>query len=175
MIRPLSSTNWEVIDRTADPGAFADYLDAVSSLAGAQAYKQWSYDLLNIRPGDRVIDVGCGTGDDARAVLAEIADEVRNPHMGRQLYALFGRSGLTAVQVVPFNGVFTDFAQADALVHLQAGLDRAIAKNAVEADAAARWIRDLREASAAGRFFAALTGFVVAGGRPWATPGAGDE
>lgn len=36
----------------------------------AQAYKQLSYDLLSIRSGDRILDVGCGAGVDLRA-LAE--------------------------------------------------------------------------------------------------------
>ena len=62
---------WTNIDRTADPGTFVGYLDAISGLDFARAYKQQTFALLGLRRGDRVLDVGCGTGDDARA-LAQI-------------------------------------------------------------------------------------------------------
>lgn len=56
----------------ADAAGAAAYLRSVVDRGGmqAQAYKQLSYDLLSIRSGDRILDVGCGAGVDLRA-LAE--------------------------------------------------------------------------------------------------------
>jgi ubiquinone/menaquinone biosynthesis C-methylase UbiE len=52
----------------------ATYLRRVLSEGGApaQAYKELSYSLLEIHPGQRVLDVGCGAGVDLPA-LAQIA------------------------------------------------------------------------------------------------------
>jgi ubiquinone/menaquinone biosynthesis C-methylase UbiE len=44
------------------------YLETVGSLEAVKQYKQTSYTLLGIRAGSRVLDVGCGAGDDARAM-----------------------------------------------------------------------------------------------------------
>ncbi|HEX9439061.1 MAG TPA: methyltransferase domain-containing protein, partial [Roseiflexaceae bacterium] len=42
------------------------YLDSVSAVA--QDYKRRTFALLDARPGTRILDVGCGPGDDARAL-----------------------------------------------------------------------------------------------------------
>lgn len=56
------------VDGEADPGAFVSYVDAVSSIASAREYKRLTFLLLEAKEGDRILDVGCGTGEDARAV-----------------------------------------------------------------------------------------------------------
>lgn len=48
--------------------ASAQYLDTVTAQTDAQRYKQQSYDLLGAREGDSLLDAGCGTGDDVRAL-----------------------------------------------------------------------------------------------------------
>jgi SAM-dependent methyltransferase len=52
------------VDGTGASGRFASYLDAVSSILRAR--KLVSIEALELRPGDRVIDVGCGLGDEVR-------------------------------------------------------------------------------------------------------------
>jgi ubiquinone/menaquinone biosynthesis C-methylase UbiE len=47
------------------------YLDAVSTLDIVRAYKRRTFELLGARPGMQLLDVGCGPGDDVRA-LAEL-------------------------------------------------------------------------------------------------------
>jgi ubiquinone/menaquinone biosynthesis C-methylase UbiE len=73
MLSRISVADWVEVDRTADPGAFVGYLDAVSGHDAVRAYKEQTYALLGLRPGDRVLDVGCGTGDDARALARFVA------------------------------------------------------------------------------------------------------
>ncbi len=64
----LTSSTWNSVDHTADPNRFVSYLDAVTRQGAVQAYKQASYALLGLNPGDRALDVGCGTGDDAESL-----------------------------------------------------------------------------------------------------------
>lgn len=56
------------VDRAPDPVKLVDYLDAASKLGPIQRLKQTTYELLNYRPGQLLLDVGCGTGDDVRAL-----------------------------------------------------------------------------------------------------------
>jgi SAM-dependent methyltransferase len=49
------------------------YLDTVQNLF--EATKRRSYELLNVGPGDRILDIGCGNGKDA-AALAEMGATV---------------------------------------------------------------------------------------------------
>jgi ubiquinone/menaquinone biosynthesis C-methylase UbiE len=58
------------IDHAADPSVFFRFLDDASAEASFQAYKRQLLDLLAPAPGLRVLDVGCGTGDDVRAMAA---------------------------------------------------------------------------------------------------------
>lgn len=52
-----------------------DYLDTVTGIAGVQAYKRRTYAALRPQPGARLLDAGCGPGDD----VLELARQV-GPH-----------------------------------------------------------------------------------------------
>ena len=69
---PAGFHDFQDVDSEARPEGHVSYLDAVTGMAAIQSYKQRSYDLLNLKPGDHVIDVGCGTGDDARAMAQRV-------------------------------------------------------------------------------------------------------
>lgn len=62
-------TRFADVDATEDPQARVNYLDAAT--AQLAQYKRDSLAALGLEPGMRALDVGCGAGDDARA-MAEI-------------------------------------------------------------------------------------------------------
>lgn len=53
------------VDQTNDPEYYIRFLDEASADQSFQAYKRHSFALLNLRSGQRILDVGCGTGEDA--------------------------------------------------------------------------------------------------------------
>ena len=69
---PSGFHDFQQVDSETRPEAHVSYLDAVTGIAAIQAYKQRTYDLLNLKPGDHVIDVGSGTGDDVRAMAQRV-------------------------------------------------------------------------------------------------------
>ncbi len=71
MMSPQLPQGFGSVDGGEDPLAFVSYVDAVSALSSAQAYKQLTLLMLRVSEGNRVLDVGCGTGEDARA-LAQV-------------------------------------------------------------------------------------------------------
>lgn len=264
--------DFENLDKAGDPEAMLSYLDVLSALAAAKEYKNQSYELLEIGLGNAVLDVGCGTGDDARALadrvgprgrvvgvdssaaaikeairrsaglsspvefrvgdvyhlefttgefdgaradrvfqhlndpaaaLSELvrvtrsggkvvvfdpdwdtlvvdspdrkttrellrghSDSTRSPWAGRQLRAMFLDAGLTDVEVRPVAAVLTRFPLADQLLWLTASSERAVEAGIVPADQATAWLNQLQAADQAGRFFAGVTGYTVAGRKP---------
>lgn len=59
------------VDSTEDPARFAAYLDAVA--VQLKEHKRESYNMLELHPGKVILEVGCGTGDDARAMAVQVA------------------------------------------------------------------------------------------------------
>jgi ubiquinone/menaquinone biosynthesis C-methylase UbiE len=56
------------VDQTADPAYFIRFLDEASAQDSVRAYKRATYALLDVREGQHILDVGCGTGEDAQAL-----------------------------------------------------------------------------------------------------------
>ena len=77
--KPVSQgfQDFHALDRAAQPEKFVEYLDLVTGIDAIQAYKRRSYDLLHLRPGRHVLDVGCGTGDDVRAMAVKVGPSGR--------------------------------------------------------------------------------------------------
>jgi SAM-dependent methyltransferase len=81
----LLSSGLHSVDQTVDPSARLRFLDVESAKPAMRYARERSIELLGIREGARILDVGCGAGDDARAMAA-----------------LVGRSGrVTAIDVDP--------------------------------------------------------------------------
>jgi ubiquinone/menaquinone biosynthesis C-methylase UbiE len=67
----LSGRAFSEVDRTGYAASFISYLDKARSQLGQ--VKSASYLLLGLQPNQRVLDVGCGTGDDVREMAALVA------------------------------------------------------------------------------------------------------
>jgi trans-aconitate methyltransferase len=60
----------------ADWGS-AQYLDTVSRQPEVQAYKCYTFTLLGVQAGHHLLDVGCGTGEDVRALARLVGSNGR--------------------------------------------------------------------------------------------------
>ncbi len=63
--------DFAAVDSSPHPQQFVRYLENARGNEGIQALKRQSYALLEAAAGKRLLDVGCGLGDDVRA-LAQI-------------------------------------------------------------------------------------------------------
>ena len=61
-------TGFRDVDAAGDAESYADYLSHVNGLESVAAGKRERARLLGLRAGSRAIDVGCGLGEDARAL-----------------------------------------------------------------------------------------------------------
>src|SRR5579875_3033487 len=61
------------VDQTNDPDYFIRFLDEASADESFQAYKQHSFALLELQPGQHILEVGGGTGEDAQALAQRVA------------------------------------------------------------------------------------------------------
>src|SRR3954465_7854832 len=61
------------VDRAADFAVFSGCLSLVESIPFFAECKRRSYDLLGASSGLRVLDVGCGLGNDAEALAGLVA------------------------------------------------------------------------------------------------------
>src|SRR5262245_23485640 len=66
------ASGFKEVDRAADFAVFASCLDFIESIPFFAECKRESFALLGAAPGRRMLDVGCGLGDDA-AALARMA------------------------------------------------------------------------------------------------------
>ncbi len=69
----LSGEAFGNVDAGPDPKHWIAYLDLAT--AQLSQLKSFSYGLLGLKPGAAVLDLGCGTGDDARELAALVGAE----------------------------------------------------------------------------------------------------
>jgi SAM-dependent methyltransferase len=66
-----AGSGYSHMDQTRDPMEYVRKLDERAASDFWQAMKSHMFSLLDVHAGDHVVDVGCGTGDDVRA-LAQV-------------------------------------------------------------------------------------------------------
>lgn len=64
---------FDAVDHTTDPGDFVRYLDTTRATDFFQEIKQRTFDLMDLHPGESVVDLGCGTGEDVWALAARVS------------------------------------------------------------------------------------------------------
>ena len=67
------ASGFQRVDHASDFEVFARCLTLIDSLPFFAECKRESYDLLAASPGKRILEVGCGLGDDAAALAARVA------------------------------------------------------------------------------------------------------
>lgn len=65
-------TAFDRVDESGAPEDFVRYLDTTRATEFFQEIKRRSLTLLDLLPGDRALDVGCGTGDEVIALAEEL-------------------------------------------------------------------------------------------------------
>jgi ubiquinone/menaquinone biosynthesis C-methylase UbiE len=73
MTQPATVERFAQVDTTADPKFFVRFVDAANEMASVRACKRRMEALLQPQVGQRILDLGCGTGDDARALARLVA------------------------------------------------------------------------------------------------------
>lgn len=70
-------THFTSVDSTADPQFFTRFLDQGNRIPGIIASKPIILGGLRLRGGERVLDIGCGTGADAFELAAQVGPQGR--------------------------------------------------------------------------------------------------
>jgi len=90
----LQQTQWNRVDGSGDASAFVAYLERFEATPMIHGYRQYFCGLLPCRPGDRVLDAGCGIGGNARQLVSQVGASGRivgldiSRHMARRARAV---------------------------------------------------------------------------------------
>jgi ubiquinone/menaquinone biosynthesis C-methylase UbiE len=141
----------------ADPERALAELYRVTRAGGRVVVASSDMETLVVDAPDRAL---------TRRILNHFSDSLVNGRVGRQLPRLFREAGFADIAVWPVTEVVTDLAQAAGAFDFPALAERARAADRVSAEEAARWSEHLWAAGRDGRFFSAVSVFVVSGHKP---------
>src|SRR5262249_362470 len=68
MTESVDVTQFTRVDDTRDTSFFVQFLDARTGIEGERQVKELEIAMLAVERGACVLDIGCGTGDDAREI-----------------------------------------------------------------------------------------------------------
>lgn len=97
------------------------------------------------------------------AVVRALADSIRSSWIGRALFGMFKANGLVEVGIIPTPIVSHSWADTNALLRLDAAMKAAVERGTITGQAASKWVADLEQRDAAGRFFGCLSCFAAVG------------
>ncbi|MFO0747780.1 MAG: methyltransferase domain-containing protein [Myxococcota bacterium] len=143
-----------VLEYVAEPPRVLAEMMRVARPGGAVVNFDFDYDSLLVDHPDRRL---------IRQLKHIFFDSVPHAGVATHLPGLYRAAGLADVRVTPITFV-TPLAVLERL--MSAPLQRAAAAGAIAREALAAWWDHLRAADAAGRFFATVAGFIVAGRKP---------
>ena len=139
IVEPLPEiSEWPRIDESRRPESFFRYLEDVSKVGFMRINKNLSYRKLNLKSGDHVLDVGCGTGNDVRRLAKLVGQDGLAVGVDRSRkmikYAREATNGpnirfrVADVEELPFSGEEFDACRCERLfVHLD-DPDRALSE-----------------------------------------------
>lgn len=118
------SSGFSKVDSSQDPCVFTSCLQTLCSLPDFQDYKKKSFQRLDLREGSRILEVGCGLGQDAMAIAQMIGKKgnVIAVDSSRKMIDAASKSLLEADSVrlcladacnLPFRDAAFDGARAD--------------------------------------------------------------
>ncbi len=131
-------SEFDSVDCTTDPNDFVQYLDTTRATDFFQETKRRTFALMEVRPGQNVADIGCGTGEDVRALAAQVG------HSGRAVGVDISSTMIATakersrngdsnvefvqgdVQKLPFNDACFDAIRAERLLQHTADADLAL-------------------------------------------------
>jgi ubiquinone/menaquinone biosynthesis C-methylase UbiE len=72
----FSASGFDAVDSARDAERYVAYLDEQAATPFWRALKRETLDALELTPGARALDIGCGTGDEVRAMALAGADAI---------------------------------------------------------------------------------------------------
>lgn len=132
----LSGAAFGDVDQKGDAASFISYLDEATDQF--RAVKASAHSLLALKSNDKVLDIGCGTGDDARELAAMVAPnglaigvdksksmiaEARRRAQGCSLPLQFE---VGEAEHLPWESGYFDACRADRLLRHLVGPDQAL-------------------------------------------------
>jgi ubiquinone/menaquinone biosynthesis C-methylase UbiE len=73
LVASFDLTHFTQVDDSPDARSFIEFLDARSGFVGERGVKDLEISMLAVAPGNVVLDVGCGTGNDAREIAGLVS------------------------------------------------------------------------------------------------------
>jgi ubiquinone/menaquinone biosynthesis C-methylase UbiE len=127
-----AESGFDRVDQAGTPQGYVECLDAQRTTNFTRQYKRRTIELLTLQPGQQILDIGCGTGEEVRTMAGLVAlgglvtgldysqvmiDEARRRNQGSQLPIRFVQG---SVYELPFADNGFDRCRADRVfMHLE--------------------------------------------------------